>query len=96
MAVRDTGDVLGLYAVCVAPSSDPAGLRAGLVRGLPAYMVPRRVLTVDQLPCDANGKVDRRAVAELVRAALDRPAAPGPGRAAGGVPVPSGERSRTS
>jgi amino acid adenylation domain-containing protein len=96
VAVRETADVLGLYAVCVAPSSDPAGLRAGLVRGLPAYMVPRRVLTVDQLPCDANGKVDRRAVVELVRAALDRPVAPGPGRAAEGAPAPSGERSRTS
>lgn len=96
VAVRETDDVLGLYAVCVAPASDPAELRAGLVRGLPSYMVPRRVLTVDQLPCNANGKVDRRAAAELVRAALDRPAAPGPRRAAEGASAPSGERSLTS
>ncbi|MGW1128887.1 amino acid adenylation domain-containing protein [Streptomyces sp. NPDC002526] len=96
VAVREDADALGLYAVCVAPSGDPAGLRAALVRDLPAYMVPRRVLTVDQLPCDANGKVDRRAVAELVRAALDRPVAVGAGRAVQGATASSGERSRTS
>lgn len=96
VAIRETAGGLGLYAVCVAPSSDPAGLRAGLAQALPAYMVPRRVLTLDELPCDANGKVDRRAVVELVRAALDRPVAPGPGRAAEKAPAPREERSRTS
>ncbi|MFK0097260.1 AMP-binding protein [Streptomyces sp. NPDC091040] len=96
VAVREDADALGLYAVCVAPSGDPAGLRAALVRDLPAYMVPRRVLTVDQLPCDANGKVDRRAVAELVRAALGRPVAVGAGRAVQEATASSGERSRTS
>lgn len=78
VAVPDTADVLGLYAVCLAPDSDPVHVRAELVRGLPAYMVPRRVLTVGRLPCNSNGKVDRRAVTDLVRTALERPAAPLP------------------
>lgn len=64
----------GLYAVCRAPGRDPAGLRAELARDLPGYMVPRRVLTVDRLPSNANGKVDRRAAADLVRDALQGPA----------------------
>ncbi|MFJ8752649.1 amino acid adenylation domain-containing protein [Streptomyces sp. NPDC102441] len=78
VAVRETADALGLYAVCLAPASEPALLRAELVRSLPGYMVPRRVLTVGRFPCNPNGKVDRRAVAELVGAALERPAAPRP------------------
>jgi amino acid adenylation domain-containing protein len=76
VTVPEADDTLGLYAVCVAPDGDPARLRAELVRGLPGYMAPRRVLTVDRLPFNANGKVDRPAVAELVRAAVDRPAVP--------------------
>jgi len=68
---QDTRDGRELYAVCLAPDGDPAHLRAELVRRLPGYMVPRRVLTVGELPCNPNGKVDRRAVADLVRTALE-------------------------
>ena len=66
---------LGLFAVCLAPDREPADLRADLVRGLPGYLVPRRVLTVDRLPSNSNGKVDRRAVADLVRGAVEQPVA---------------------
>uniref|UniRef100_A0AAU3GR33 Amino acid adenylation domain-containing protein n=1 Tax=Streptomyces sp. NBC_01401 TaxID=2903854 RepID=A0AAU3GR33_9ACTN len=78
VAVRESAGALGLYAVCLAPDSDPAGLRAQLVRSLPGYMVPRRVLTVGRFPSNTNGKVDRRAVADLVRTALERPVTPRP------------------
>ncbi|MDJ0866155.1 MAG: amino acid adenylation domain-containing protein [Myxococcota bacterium] len=33
---------------------------------LPAYMLPRRILTVDEFPLNANGKVDRKALTELL------------------------------
>ena len=69
VAAPDADGVPGLYAVCLAPDRDPVQLRAELVRRLPAYLVPRRVLTVDRLPSNSNGKVDRRAVAGL---ALER------------------------
>ncbi|GAA4956883.1 amino acid adenylation domain-containing protein [Actinoplanes utahensis] len=72
VAVPEAGDTLVLYAVCVAPDREPAELRAELVRDLPGYMVPRRVLTVGQLPANSNGKVDRRAVTDLVRGATQR------------------------
>ncbi|WP_081680741.1 amino acid adenylation domain-containing protein [Cellulomonas sp. URHD0024] len=75
VAVPDQAHVLGLYAVCLSHDSEPAHLRGELLRTLPAYMVPRRVLVVDQLPSNANDKVDRRAVAELVRTALALPPA---------------------
>lgn len=73
VAVEETSGTVALHAVCLAPERDPAELRAELVRGLPSYMVPRRVLTVGELPFNANGKVDRRAVADLV-AGKDRKA----------------------
>ena len=38
-------------------------LRAELARTLPAYMVPRRVRVIDEMPLTANDKVDRRALA---------------------------------
>ena len=38
-------------------------MRAELARTLPAYMVPRRVRVIDEMPLTANEKVDRRALA---------------------------------
>ncbi|AGL16385.1 amino acid adenylation domain-containing protein [Actinoplanes sp. N902-109] len=66
VARPETADALGLYAVCVAPGQDPADLRAELARRLPSYMVPRRILLATKLPCNANGKLDRRAALSFV------------------------------
>ncbi len=40
------------------------GLRAWLGERLPAYMVPDRLSSIDAVPLTANGKVDRKALAE--------------------------------
>lgn len=37
-------------------------LKAQLARLLPAYMVPRTVKVIDQMPLNANGKIDRKAL----------------------------------
>ncbi|MBX7550180.1 non-ribosomal peptide synthetase [Streptomyces sp. NPDC004232] len=42
-----------------------AELRAHLARSLPAFMVPASVLVLDALPLNANGKLDRKAIAAL-------------------------------
>ena len=39
-------------------------LRASLSRQLPGHMIPAEIVPVERLPLNANGKVDRRALAE--------------------------------
>lgn len=46
-------------------SATVAEVRAGLTRRLDAFKVPERIVAVDRLPHNGNGKVDRRAVAEM-------------------------------
>ncbi|MCA1681612.1 MAG: amino acid adenylation domain-containing protein, partial [Actinobacteria bacterium] len=41
---------------------DPAELRAHLARTLPDYMIPTAYLTLEQLPLNRNGKLDRTAL----------------------------------
>ncbi|MAU61308.1 MAG: CDA peptide synthetase III [Parvibaculum sp.] len=45
-----------------APSPDPVQLREQLLKQLPSYMVPSVFLPVPQIPRNANGKRDRKAL----------------------------------
>ena len=66
--VRDdhgTGDRIVAYVVATTGHDlDPERLRAACARGLPEYMVPAVVVTLDALPLNASGKLDRRALPE--------------------------------
>ncbi|MFJ3946406.1 amino acid adenylation domain-containing protein [Streptomyces griseoaurantiacus] len=55
-----------------APSPD--AVRARAAERLPTYMVPERVLVLDELPLTANGKLDRAAVHRTLTEAADRAA----------------------
>jgi len=45
---------------------DPAGLRAGLATEVPEHMLPAEIVLVGEIPLTANGKVDPRALRELL------------------------------
>ncbi len=46
----------------VSGAGDPGALADACAAGLPAYMVPRSVQAVEEMPVNANGKVDRAAL----------------------------------
>ena len=50
------------YVVPAGVVLDPAVLREAAARVLPRYMVPAAVQVLDQVPLNANGKLDRRAL----------------------------------
>ncbi|MFH9349519.1 amino acid adenylation domain-containing protein [Kitasatospora sp. NPDC017646] len=61
---------LAAFVVPADPASfDPEPLRAALARALPAHMVPKQFTPLAALPTSTNGKLDRRALAELARPA---------------------------
>ena len=57
---------LGVVAFVTGTIESPDALRRLAASLLPAYMVPSKILALDQFPLNANGKVDR---AELLRLA---------------------------
>ncbi len=59
---------LAAFVVPAAGEPDLAAVRAALAGWLPAYMVPRELSVLDELPLTGNGKVDR---VRLVAAARD-------------------------
>ena len=52
----------GIAAVVTGSGLDPAELRSACRRHLPDYMVPRKIVIMDDLPTNVNGKVDRAAL----------------------------------
>ena len=67
---RGEKEIVG-YLVPAEPGSLP-GIREHLRRTLPQFAVPTHLVTVDELPLTANGKIDRRRLPE-----------PGPGAESG-------------
>ncbi|WP_084497270.1 non-ribosomal peptide synthetase [Nocardia amamiensis] len=62
-----TGDELVAYVVAAKNADsdvrlDTAALLTGLRRTLPGYMVPSALMQLDELPLNANGKIDRKAL----------------------------------
>ncbi|HVY45356.1 MAG TPA: amino acid adenylation domain-containing protein [Minicystis sp.] len=65
---RNEGGADGIVAFVAREDADGDELRQALRARLPAYMVPSEVRAVAALPLNANGKVDRAALAALLAA----------------------------
>jgi len=62
-AFKDSGNTrLVGYVVPRAPGPAPAGLREFLESRLPEYMIPVSFVSLESLPINANGKLDRKAL----------------------------------
>ncbi|WP_242411500.1 hypothetical protein [Burkholderia sp. A1] len=59
VVIAHEGKLVG-YVTGTTP--DVAALRTALAARLPDYMVPWRIVVLDTLPLNPNGKVDRRAL----------------------------------
>jgi len=58
-----------LVGVAQSPDLSPVELRRFLARQLPAAMVPAELVVLPAIPLNANGKLDRRTLADAVAAA---------------------------
>lgn len=62
------GNATGLVSFVGAASIDAHELIARMKTQMPSYMVPNKVLPIDSMPLNASGKVDRRALVDILRA----------------------------
>lgn len=53
-------------------AADPAQLRVALTDRLPAYMIPARIIVLDRLPVNANGKLDGHELDRLAEQTMSR------------------------
>ena len=58
----------GVEAFVGSDEVDVGAVRAALAERLPGHMVPRRVRGLPELPLNANGKIDRKALIRLLEA----------------------------
>jgi acyl-coenzyme A synthetase/AMP-(fatty) acid ligase len=69
-----TGQAIVAFVTGAIESPDALRRAAGAV--LPAYMVPSRIVPLDQFPLNANGKIDRAELLRLAATAVTRDAVP--------------------
>lgn len=60
----EAGRAGGLIAFVTQPQGDAVRILQACRQRLPVYAVPQRIVLLDALPLNVNGKVDRRALAE--------------------------------
>ncbi|UED86159.1 AMP-binding protein [Streptomyces profundus] len=62
LAVQGPDGEKELAAAVAGANDDPQPLYSALSDRLPPYMIPRRIAVLTELPLNANGKIDRRAL----------------------------------
>ncbi|HEY2746247.1 MAG TPA: AMP-binding protein, partial [Polyangia bacterium] len=62
----EAGTATGLVAFVTACARSESALKEALKERLPAYMVPKEVRCIDEMPLSDNGKVDRKRLRQLL------------------------------
>jgi len=75
--ISATGGAEGIVGFVCGSLVPPAEIIAGCRTKLPAYMVPKKIVGVDRVPLNSNGKIDRTALCATYLEA-DRPVAIAP------------------
>jgi amino acid adenylation domain-containing protein len=65
------GVAKGIVGFIAGSAMDHAGLIIELKQKLQPYMVPHRVIGLDHMPLNASGKVDRKALTEILKEAAE-------------------------
>ena len=65
---KENNSRLPIVAFVAGSDLDVAEIREGMKKRVPEYMVPRQVMFLDTLPLSANGKFDRPALVERLKA----------------------------
>jgi yersiniabactin nonribosomal peptide synthetase len=80
--VKESGAARRLVAAVTGTGLEPDLVRAGLGDGVPGYMVPEHVHVLAAMPLNANGKIDRAALARISAPAAEPSVASVPPRSA--------------
>ncbi len=65
--VREQHGRIIAFVAGEGPFPDGQAMRASLKNSLPDYMIPAAITTLEVLPKNANGKVDRKSLAQFIR-----------------------------
>jgi acyl carrier protein len=72
VVVRPNGDLVAYIVVCDGKRLGQNEVRSHLDSRLPAYMIPGAFITLQELPRNARGEVDRAALSVLVQEQLTK------------------------
>ncbi len=62
----DAGPMSDIIGVITGSGFDEDAMREALRSRLPSYMLPRRIISLDRMPLNASGKIDRNAIVALL------------------------------
>ena len=62
----DAGAMSDIIGVITGSDIDADAMREALRSRLPSYMLPRRIIKLDNMPLNASGKIDRNAIVALL------------------------------
>lgn len=60
------GVVEGVVGFCVGTTISSNDIISKLSEKLPRYMLPSKVIVIDSMPLNSNGKIDRRSLAMML------------------------------